>query len=193
MRLISGVDEAGRGPLAGPVVAAAVVLRPGTRLPGLDDSKALTEADRLRLRDLIVARAEAWSVGIIGVPTIDRVNILQATYLAMHEALDGLPLAPNEILVDGNRFRPYTRAGAPIPHRCIVRGDATERAIMAASVLAKTVRDALMQQLHTEHPHYGWDRNKGYPTAAHRAAIAQHGASVHHRQSFQLLALPQLF
>jgi ribonuclease HII len=187
--MTAGVDEAGRGPLAGPVVAAAVILAPGTRLPGLGDSKALTEADRLRLRDLILARAEAWAIGMASPATIDRINILQSTFAAMHEALSGLPLTPELILVDGNRFRPYR----DIPHRCIVRGDATERAISAASILAKTTRDDLMLMLHREYPHYAWDRNKGYPTAEHRAAITTHGLTPHHRRTFRWPSPATLF
>ena len=193
MQRIAGVDEAGRGPLAGPVVAAAVILAPGTRLPGLGDSKVIKESDRLRLRDLIVERADAWAIGISSVPLIDRVNILQATFAAMHEALDGLPLAPEAIWVDGNRFRPYARGGVGVPHRCIVRGDARERAISAASILAKTTRDAIMAELHASHPDYGWAQNKGYPTADHRAAIARLGLTVHHRRSFQQLRQERLF
>jgi ribonuclease HII len=191
--LTAGVDEAGRGPLAGPVVAAAVILAPGTRLPGLGDSKALTEADRLRLRDLILARAEAWAIGMASPATIDRINILQATFAAMHEALSGLPLTPELILVDGNRFLPFAVNGQAIPHRCIVRGDATERAISAASILAKTTRDDIMLMLHREYPKYGWHRNKGYPTAEHRAAIAIHGLTPHHRRTFRWQGPATLF
>lgn len=183
-RLEAGCDEAGRGCLAGPVVAAAVILPVGVRLPGLNDSKQLSRADRERLRPLIEERALAWCVGIAEVGEIDRVNILRASFLAMHRAIDGLGIRPDHLLVDGNRFDPYTG----IAHSCIVQGDARFRSIAAASVLAKTHRDALMLALHREQPHYGWEVNMGYPTRSHRAAIEAHGPCDHHRTSFALLA-----
>ncbi len=181
--LEAGCDEAGRGCLAGPVVAAAVVLPPRTRLPGLDDSKRMTAADRARLRPLIEQQALAWCVALADPAEIDRFNILQASFLAMHRAIDGLQLRPELLLIDGNRFLPYMG----IAHSCQVKGDGRFRSIAAASVLAKTHRDALMQAAHLDHPHYGWAVNKGYPTPDHRAAIAVHGPCSLHRQSFTLL------
>lgn len=179
----AGCDEAGRGCLAGPVVAAAVILPAGVRLPGLDDSKKLSAKDRERLRPLIEARALAWCVGAATVEEIDRINILNASFLAMHRAIEGLAQRPQHLLVDGNRFAPLLG----IPHTCVVKGDGRFRSIAAASVLAKTHRDALMQALHREHPQYRWAVNKGYPTADHRAAIAAHGPCGHHRTTFTLL------
>ena len=184
--LEAGCDEAGRGCLAGPVVAAAVILPPRVRLPGLDDSKKLTRSGRERLRPLIEQHALAWCVGIASVPEIDRINILQAAFLAMHRAIAGLALRPQQLLIDGNRFNPYE----DVPHRCIIQGDGKYRSIAAASVLAKTHRDALMADLHGQHPMYRWKVNHGYPTGDHRAALAQHGPCVHHRTSFTLLPAP---
>lgn len=181
--LEAGCDEAGRGCLAGPVVAAAVILPARVRLPGLDDSKRLTAAGRERLRPVIEQQALAWCVGVASVEEIYRLNILHAAFLAMHRAIAGLGVWPQQLLIDGNRFDPY----AGIPHRCIVQGDAKYRSIAAASVLAKTHRDALMAALDAGHPAYRWQVNKGYPTADHRAAIAEHGPCVHHRTSFTLL------
>ena len=180
----AGCDEAGRGCLAGPVVAAAVILPTRIRLPGLDDSKKMTEAARERLRPIIEQKALAWCVALAAVSEIDSVNILQATFLAMHRAVDGLPMRPECLLVDGDRFTPYEG----VPHRCIIQGDGKFRSIAAASVLAKTHRDALMRKLHQQHPYYGWDVNKGYGTMDHRMAIALHGPVTHHRLSFRLLA-----
>ena len=183
----AGCDEAGRGCLAGPVVAAAVILPMGLRLPGLNDSKQLSEADRERLRPIIEQNAIAWCVAIASVGEIDAINILQASILAMHRAISGLSISPESLLVDGNRFNSYEA----IPHHCIIQGDGKFRSIAAASVLAKTHRDELMQKLHAAHPHYGWAVNKGYPTKAHRTAIALHGPCGHHRMSFALLAFDQ--
>jgi ribonuclease HII len=187
LRPEAGVDEAGRGCLAGPVVAAAVILPPDAELPGLTDSKQLGEAERLRLRPLIEAQALAWAVGIVPPQRIDEVNILNATFEAMHEALRGLAMQPAYIAVDGNRFRRFGK----IPHQCLIKGDARFLHIAAASVLAKTCRDALMEELDAQWPAYGWRQNKGYPTAAHRAAILRHGPSPLHRMSFRLLAAEQ--
>lgn len=181
--LEAGCDEAGRGCLAGPVVAAAVILPPRLRLPGLDDSKKLTPAGRERLRPLIEQGALAWGVGAASVEEIDRINILNAAFLAMHRAIASLQVQPQLLLVDGNRFNAY----AGIPHLCIIKGDAKLRSIAAASVLAKTHRDEMMAALHARHPAYGWQVNKGYPTADHRAAIAAMGPCAHHRTSFTLL------
>lgn len=179
----AGVDEAGRGCLAGPVCAAAVVLPPGYAHPGLNDSKQLSPARREALRADIERDALAWAVGWASPDEIDRLNILQATFLAMHRALDGLALSPGFIIVDGNRFRPWR----DVPWATLVKGDARYLSIAAASILAKTSRDAFMRRLHADYPQYGWDRNAGYPTAAHRAAIRREGASPWHRRSFRLL------
>lgn len=181
--LEAGCDEAGRGCLAGPVVAAAVILPAGVRLPGLDDSKKLTEVRREALRPLIEANALAWCVATASAQEVDELNILRASFLAMHRAVAGLSLRPQQLLVDGNRFEAFEG----IPHRCIIQGDGKYRSIAAASILAKTHRDALMAALHREDPRYGWAVNKGYPTADHRAAIASHGPAPHHRSSFTLL------
>jgi ribonuclease HII len=182
----AGCDEAGRGCLAGPVVAAAVILPPRIKLPGLNDSKQLTEAQREKLRPLIERDAIAWCVAHATVEEIDRVNILNASFLAMHRAIDGLHAKPELLLIDGNRFTPYLG----IVHQCVIQGDGKFRSIAAASVLAKTHRDELMRAMHEEHPSFGWAVNKGYPTLAHRAAIATAGPTRHHRQSFTLLAKP---
>ncbi len=182
--LEAGCDEAGRGCLAGPVVAAAVILPAGIRLPGLDDSKKMSEDERERLRPIIESKALAWCVAMADVSEIDTINILHASFLAMHRAIAGLAMRPESLLIDGNRFDPYES----IPHSCIIQGDGKYRSIAAASVLAKTHRDELMRKLHEVHPQFGWSVNKGYPTIAHRAAIALHGPGVHHRMSFRLLA-----
>ncbi|MFT3886466.1 MAG: ribonuclease HII [Flavobacteriales bacterium] len=181
--LEAGCDEAGRGCLAGPVVAAAVILPPRVRLPGLDDSKKLTAAKREALRPVIEAHALAWAVVAVGPAEIDTLNILRASFIAMHRAIAQLGTTPQHLLIDGNRFIPYPG----IPHTCLVKGDGRFRSIAAASILAKTHRDDLMCGLHAEHPHYGWEVNKGYPTPDHRMAIGQHGPCAHHRRSFRLL------
>ena len=178
--LEAGVDEAGRGCLAGPVVAAAVILPPDFSHPWLTDSKKLTHPQRLELRDLILASALTWGLGMISAPRIDAVNILNATYEAMHEAIAALDPQPAFLSIDGNRFRPYPG----IPHACLVKGDSRFLAIAAASILAKTYRDDVMAMLHEDFPHFGWEQNKGYPTAAHKAAIHAHGPSPYHRRSF---------
>ncbi|MCW5899146.1 MAG: ribonuclease HII [Flavobacteriales bacterium] len=187
--LEAGLDEAGRGCLAGPVVAAAVILPPRASLPGLDDSKKLSATQRDRLRAIIERKALAWAVAAVPPWEIDAVNILQASFIAMHRAVQRLERVPEHLLVDGNRFRPYPG----VAHACIVKGDARFRSIAAASILAKTHRDELMLALHAAHPEYGWNVNKGYPTAVHRAAIERFGPSEHHRRSFRLLAGPTLF
>jgi ribonuclease HII len=178
-QLIAGVDEAGRGPLAGPVYAAAVILDPARAIPGLADSKKLSAASREQLDQAIRAHALAWALGIATVEEIDRLNILQASLLAMSRAVAGLAIAPHLALVDGNRA-PMLRCAV----RTIVGGDATEPAISAASILAKVARDAEMQVLHARYPGYGFDRHKGYPTAAHVAALTALGVSPVHRRSF---------
>lgn len=186
----AGCDEAGRGCLAGPVVAAAVILPSHVRLPGLDDSKKLRQAERERLRPLIEDRALAWAVAFVDPEEIDAINILRASFRAMHKAIDALSIRPQQLIIDGNRFIPYPG----IPHSCQVKGDSRFRSIAAASVLAKTHRDELMRQLHGAHPEYGWAVNKGYPTLDHRGAIARLGATPHHRRSFRLLKEePSLF
>ncbi|MFZ9732110.1 MAG: ribonuclease HII [Schleiferiaceae bacterium] len=180
--LTAGVDEAGRGPLAGPVVAAAVLWSDAYRLEGLTDSKKLSAAQRNRLRtELEQLLPEGhWAVGSASPAEIDEVNILQATYLAMHRAIEQLKPAPALLLVDGNRFKAYPG----IDHRCEVKGDARFAAISAASIFAKTERDRIMHELHVEFPQYGWDRNMGYPSQGHRAALEQHGPCAWHRRSF---------
>lgn len=179
----AGCDEAGRGCLAGPVFAAAVILPPGFNHALLRDSKQLGESQREAARLIIEAEALAWAVARVDPAEIDRINILQASFAAMHRALDQLQLRPTALLIDGNRFVAYQ----DIPHSCIIKGDGRYTAIAAASILAKTHRDAYMMDLHQQYPHYNWQENKGYPTAAHRAAIAQYGATPHHRRSFRLL------
>jgi ribonuclease HII len=181
-RLEAGIDEAGRGCYAGPVCAAAVVLPAHFFHPLLNDSKKLTEAGRQLLRPIVEAEALAWAVGWASVEEIDRLNILQASFLAMHRAIVALRPQPQFLLIDGNRFAPYHGIG----HACVVGGDGRYTSIAAASILAKTHRDALVQTLHAEYPQYGWNKNKTYGTAAHRAAIAQHGLCPHHRKSFKI-------
>lgn len=183
----AGCDEAGRGCLAGPVVAAAVILPPGFSNKLLNDSKQLSERQRNNLRHIIEQEATAWAVAFVTPEEIDKINILQASILAMHNAISQLSPKPDFLLIDGNRFNPYPG----IPHKCIVKGDATYMSIAAASILAKTHRDEYMSAIAKEYPQYGWERNKGYPTRDHRAAIAAHGTTPHHRLSFRLLD-PQL-
>jgi ribonuclease HII len=181
--LEAGCDEAGRGCLAGPVVASAVILNPKKRIIGLDDSKKITEKKRDELRPLIEAKALAWAVGIVSHEEIDQINILNASFLAMHRALDQLTTKEEFISVDGNRFTVYQ----DIPHQCVIKGDGKYKNIAAASILAKTHRDEIMMKLHSDYPEYAWDRNKGYPTKAHRLAIRAQGPTEWHRMSFQLL------
>lgn len=188
-RLEAGCDEAGRGCLAGPVFAAAVILPDGYTNDLLNDSKKLSEYARDALRPVIERDALAWAVGIVDNDEIDHINILQASFLAMHRAVDGLSVRPDFLLIDGNRFRPYDG----ISHQCIVKGDGKMMSIAAASILAKTHRDEFMKRIHEEFPQYGWNVNKGYPTKAHREAIARFGATPYHRHTFRLLAEPSLF
>ncbi|MBU0622589.1 MAG: ribonuclease HII [Gammaproteobacteria bacterium] len=178
--LICGVDEAGRGPLAGPVSAAAVILDEANPIEGLADSKKLSEKQRDALAPIIRERALAWAVAYAEVEEIDRLNILQATLLAMKRAVEGLKLQPQQVLVDG-LYCPQTG----IPSQAIVKGDSKVAAISAASILAKTARDELMQKLHQQYPQYGFDGHKGYPTAVHLAALREHGVSDVHRRSFR--------
>ena len=182
-KLICGCDEAGRGPLAGPVVAGAVILPKGFSHPLLNDSKQLSEKHRNELRSVIEDAALAFGVGILDQTEIDEINILNASFLAMHRALDKLSTRPEFILVDGNRFRPYNE----IAHACMVKGDGRFASIAAASVLAKTHRDEYMSKMAEEYPHFDWHSNKGYPTKKHREAIAKFGVSPIHRRSFRLL------
>lgn len=181
--LEAGCDEAGRGCLAGPVYAAAVILSPDYQNEELNDSKQLSATRRLALRKEIESEALAWSIGVATAQEIDNINILQASFLAIHRALDGLSIRPEHIIVDGNRFRPYPF----VPHTTIVKGDSQYLSIAAASILAKTYRDEEMARLARAYPQYGWDKNAGYPTAAHRSAIASHGTTPHHRLTFRLL------
>lgn len=181
---IAGVDEAGRGPLCGPVYAAAVILDPVRPIDGLNDSKKLSEKKREALAPLIRERALAWAVGIATVEEIDRLNILHATMLAMRRAVQGLAVPPDQVLVDGNRVPP----GLTVPARAIVGGDASEAAISAASILAKTGRDHEMMALAALYPQYGIAKHKGYPTAEHLAALRAHGPSPIHRRSFAPVA-----
>ena len=178
--LVCGVDEAGRGPLAGPVSAAAVILDDTRPIAGLGDSKKLSERQRDQLAPVIREQALAWAVAYADVGEIDRLNILQATLLAMRRAVLALPVQPHQVLVDG-LYCPQTG----IPSQAIVKGDSKVAAISAASILAKTARDALMLELHEKYPQYGFSEHKGYPTAAHLAALREHGVSVVHRQSFK--------
>ena len=180
----AGCDEAGRGCLAGPVFAAAVILPRDFNHPLLNDSKKLTALHRAEAAEIIKQSAIAYAVSSIDVMEIDRLNIFKASFLAMHRALDQLGVVPGHIIVDGNHFIPYRK----IQYRCIVKGDGKYTSIAAASILAKTGRDDYMNALHEEFPHYGWDKNKGYATGAHRNAIREHGVTLHHRRSFRLFS-----
>ena len=177
---VAGVDEAGRGPLAGPLVVAAVILDPRRPIPGLGDSKALTQAQREVLFPRILAHALGHAIVVVDADEIDRINIFQATMQGMARAIRALPVCPELALIDGNKIPP----GLPCPARALVGGDALERSIMAASVLAKVSRDRQMLALHAEYPEYGFDRHKGYPTPAHLQALHRHGACPQHRRSF---------
>lgn len=186
--LEAGCDEAGRGCLAGPVCAAAVILPFDFYHPLLHDSKTLDEQTRYLLRPVIEQASIAFSVAFVDHATIDRINILQASFQAMHEAVANLSLKPSWLLIDGNRFKAYNN----IPHTCVVKGDGRFMSIAAASVLAKTYRDDFMQTLHQEYPHYRWQENKGYPTTYHRQAIQQFGLTKYHRKTFNCKPLHQL-
>lgn len=184
----AGCDEAGRGCLAGSVYAAAVILPRDYDNPLLNDSKKLTEKRRKDLRDQIVRDAVAWAVGVVTPEEIDKINILNASFLAMHRALDQLAVRPEAVIVDGNRFNPYR----DLPYTTIVKGDGKYQSIAAASILAKTFRDEYMDSLANEYPYYDWQKNKGYPTKAHREGIRDHGPSPYHRMSFNLIGATQL-
>jgi len=179
----AGCDEAGRGCLAGPVFAAAVILPPDFKSELLNDSKQLSEKNRYALRPLIEQEAISWGIGVVTAPEIDAINILKASFLAMHRAIEQLKVQPQALLIDGNRFTPYKE----IPFTCMVKGDGRFLSIAAASILAKTYRDDYMLQLAEEYPSYGWQQNKGYPTRAHREAISKHGITPYHRKTFTLL------
>lgn len=190
--LEAGTDEAGRGCLSGPVVAAAVLLPDDFEHPLLNDSKKLTDKQRFYLKPLIEKAALSFGIGVVDEKEIDRINILQASIRAMHKSIAALSVQPEFLIVDGNKFKPFR----DIPFQTVVKGDAKFRSIAAASVLAKTHRDLLMDAMHQEFPHYGWKKNKGYPTREHREAIRTHGVSPYHRKTFRLLperAQPSLF
>lgn len=179
----AGCDEAGRGCLAGSVYAAAVILPQNYSHPYLNDSKQLTEKRRMILRKDIEKDAIAWAVGVVSPEEIDEINILKASFLAMHRAIDQLKVRPEALIIDGNRFTPYQN----LPYTPIVKGDAKYLSIAAASILAKTYRDEYMEELHSQYPQYEWSKNKGYPTVAHREAIKKYGTTPFHRMSFNLL------
>lgn len=179
----AGCDEAGRGCLAGSVYAAAVILPPDFECTALNDSKQLTERQRYALRPIIEQNAVAWAVGVVSAKEIDEINILNASILAMHRAIDSLKVVPEHLIIDGNRFKPYKN----IPYNTIIKGDGKYLSIAAASVLAKTYRDDYMNALHEEFPMYGWNQNKGYPTKQHRNAIEKYGLSPYHRMSYRLI------
>ena len=184
----AGCDEAGRGCLAGPVFAAAVILPTDFQNEILNDSKQLTEKQRYLLRPVIEEQALSWAVGIVSAQEIDKINILNASILAMHRALSQLTIPPQHIIVDGNRFKPYEK----VPYQCVVKGDGKYMSIAAASILAKTYRDDYMNSISADYPMYQWSKNKGYPTKAHRSAIKEYGPCEHHRMSFTLLEDTQL-
>lgn len=190
LHIEAGCDEAGRGCFAGPVFAAAVILPRDFYHPVLNDSKQMTAEERQEMKGYIKANAIAYAVAMVDNDEIDQINILRASFKAMHLALDKLRKRPSLLLIDGNRFTPYKK----IPHQCIIQGDGLYASIAAASVLAKTHRDAYMRQLHGEFPHYNWKQNKGYGTPEHRQAIEKHGICKFHRKSFRLMAeQPELF
>ena len=185
----AGCDEAGRGCIAGPVVAAAVILPRGMDFPEFDDSKKLTEKQREKLRIKVLENATAYGVGIVSAQEIDEINILNASFLAMHRAIDQLKIRPELLLIDGNRFNKYK----DIKHQCIVGGDAKYQSIAAASILAKTTRDHIMEDIDNQYPAYNWKQNKGYPTIEHKNAVAEHGMSPFHRKTFNMSIQLKLF
>lgn len=184
--LEAGCDEAGRGCLAGPVVAAAVILNPEKEIHGLNDSKQISDKKRRDLCELIKTNALSYSVAFINVKKIDEINILNASIYAMHQAIIGLTIQPEWLLIDGNRFKTYEN----VPHTCVVKGDSKFQSIAAASILAKTFRDDFMLEIDREYPEYNWKKNMGYPTKEHREAIFKLGATIHHRMTFKLLPDP---
>ena len=181
----AGCDEAGRGCLAGPVFAAAVIFPPDFRYVGINDSKKLTSSQRYALRELIQKEAIAYAVGQVDAEEIDEINILNASFLAMHRALDLMSVSPSFLIIDGNRFKPYRT----IPHECIIQGDGKYLSIAAASILAKTYRDDFMANLAIQYPQYDWQNNKGYATTKHRQAVTEYGLSPYHRKTFRTNAL----
>ena len=185
----AGCDEAGRGCIAGPVVAAAVILPRGMDFPEFDDSKKLSEKQREKLRIKVLENAAAYGVGIVSAEEIDEINILNASFLAMHRAIDQLKIRPELLLIDGNRFNKYK----DIKHQCIVGGDAKYQAIAAASILAKTTRDHIMEELDNQYPNYNWKKNKGYPTIEHKNAVAEFGMTPYHRKTFNMSIQLKLF
>lgn len=187
-KLEAGCDEAGRGCLAGPVVAAAVILPDNFDNEVLNDSKKLTEKQRNELYPVIIEKAVAYGVGIVPCEIIDEINILNASFLAMHFAVDLLDVRPEILLIDGNRFSNYPN----IEHKCVIKGDSKFASIAAASILAKVFRDDIMKKMHNKFPDYDWKGNKGYPTKKHRAAIMEFGATIYHRKTFKLLADDQI-
>lgn len=182
----AGCDEAGRGCLSGPVFAAAVILPKDLSHPLLNDSKQLSEKQRYEARLIVEEKATAWAIAQVDPEEIDRINILNASFLAMHRAIEQLKTLPESLLIDGNRFKPYPN----VPHHCIIKGDGKYRSIAAASILAKTYRDDYMIKIAQQYPQYSWEQNKGYPTKAHRKAIQKYGSTPHHRKSFRLLPDP---
>ena len=178
----AGCDEAGRGCLAGPVVAAAVILKNDADYPELNDSKQLTEKKRMQLREMVMREALSYGIGTVTAQEIDEINILNASFLAMHRALDQLTIKPELLLIDGNRFNPYKK----IKHVCVVGGDAKYLSIAAASILAKTTRDMMMEEYGEQYPVYNWKKNKGYPTPEHKKAIAEYGTCPLHRMTFNM-------
>ena len=186
IKVEAGCDEAGRGCLAGPVFAVAVILKKDFSHSLLNDSKQITEAQRYKARQIIEREALAWAVAKCSPAEIDKINILNASFLAMHRAIEQLKELPEMLLIDGNRFKPYQN----IPFQCIIKGDGKIASIAAASILAKTYRDDYMLKIARKYPQYDWENNKGYPTPRHRMAIQKHGSSPHHRKSFRLTPLP---
>lgn len=188
----AGCDEAGRGCLAGAVYAAAVILPDDYHNDVLNDSKQLSEKKRYMLREEIQRDAITWAVGVVSPEEIDKINILRASFLAMHRAVDQLKVRPQALIIDGNRFTPYIEKGVQLPHTTIVKGDGKYLAIAAASILAKTYRDDYMNELAEQYPQYDWRSNKGYPTKKHREAIREHGTTPYHRMSYNLLGTGEL-
>lgn len=187
-RVEAGCDEAGRGCLAGPVFAAAVILPNNFKCNLLDDSKKLSKPKREKLREIIIKESISWAIGVVSQQEIDKINILNSSFLAMHRAIDDLKVIPEYLLIDGNRFKKYKH----LPHECIIKGDGKYMSIAAASILAKTYRDDYMEKLHIDFPNYKWNKNAGYPTKEHRLAIKKFGVTEHHRKSFNLLPSRQL-
>ena len=185
--IISGVDEVGRGCISGPVFAAAVVFQKEFSHHLLRDSKKLSEAQRYIIKDLLDRNQVLYGIGVATVKEVEKINVLNASILAMHRALDDLPMTPTQILVDGNKFHPYRG----IPHRCIIGGDRESPVISAASIFAKIYRDQYMKRMALEYPKYHWEQNKGYPTLAHRKALLEFGATPHHRKTFRTLKISQ--